>query len=87
MYCISPPCADSQFVVTATLLFSAGLTATLDSITRGRSMDIVQEVLKREQEALSKFKPITVDKHLAVENDLGLLLCIDPNDLDQKQLK
>lgn len=51
-------------------------------------MDIVQEVLKREQEALSKFKPITVDnKHLPVENDLGLLLCLDPNDLDQKEMK
>lgn len=50
-------------------------------------MDIVQEVLKREQEALSKFKPITVEKHLTVENDLGHLLCIDPNDLDDNQIK
>lgn len=50
-------------------------------------MDIVQEVLRKEQEALAKFKPITVEKHLAVENDLGLMLCIDNNDLDQTQLK
>lgn len=50
-------------------------------------MDIVQEVLKRQQEALSKFKPITVEKHLAVENDLGLLLTLDPNELDQNQMK
>lgn len=50
-------------------------------------MDIVQEVLKREQEALAKFKPITVEKHLAVENDLGLLLCVDPNDVDENQIK
>lgn len=71
------------------------MTATnseVDGSTRGTrtetlNMDIVQEVLKREQEALSKFKPITVDKHLAVENDLGLLLSIDPNDLDQKQMR
>lgn len=47
----------------------------------------MQEVLKREQDALSKFKPITVEKHLAVENDLGLLMCTDPNDLDQNQLR
>lgn len=64
---------------------------TFDSPPRGtiqNKMDIVQEVLKREQEALSKFKPITVDnKHLPVENDLGLLLCLDPNDLDQKEMK
>lgn len=51
------------------------------------NMDIVQEVLLREQQALAKFKPISVDKHLAVENDLGLLLCVDPNDLDEKQMK
>lgn len=50
-------------------------------------MDIVQEVLHREQQALAKFKPISVDKHLAVENDLGLLLCVDPNDLDEQKLK
>lgn len=50
-------------------------------------MDIVQEVLRREQENLAKFKPITVEKHLEVENDLGLLLCSDPNDLDENLLR
>lgn len=50
-------------------------------------MDIVQEVLRKEQETLGKFKPIAVEKHLEVENDLGLLLCSDSNELDEAQLR
>lgn len=53
----------------------------------GRPMDIVREILEKEQRDLEKFKSIQVAKHLEVRTDLGLLMCSDPNDLDGKSLK
>ncbi|XP_004526203.1 ribosome biogenesis regulatory protein homolog [Ceratitis capitata] len=50
-------------------------------------MDIVKEILEKQQRALEKYKPITVDKHLEVRLDIGSLLCTDPNDLEDKELK
>lgn len=50
-------------------------------------MDIVREILEKEQRDLEKFKSIQVAKHLEVRTDLGLLMCSDPNDLDGKALK
>nr|XP_014092699.1 ribosome biogenesis regulatory protein homolog [Bactrocera oleae] len=50
-------------------------------------MDIVKEVLEKQQRDLERYKPITVDKHLEVRLDVGSLLCTDPNDLEDSQLK
>nr|XP_004921974.1 ribosome biogenesis regulatory protein homolog [Bombyx mori] len=50
-------------------------------------MDIVNEILEREQKKSDKYKPITVEKHLELEFDLGSLLASDTNDLDIKTLK
>ncbi|XP_017461196.1 PREDICTED: ribosome biogenesis regulatory protein homolog [Rhagoletis zephyria] len=50
-------------------------------------MDIVKEVLEKQQRTLEKYKPITVDKHLEVRLDVGSLMCTDPNDLDEKGLR
>ncbi|XP_067647895.1 ribosome biogenesis regulatory protein homolog [Eurosta solidaginis] len=50
-------------------------------------MDIVKEVLEKQQRALDKYKPITVDKHLEVRLDIGSLLCTDPNDLEDLELR
>ncbi|XP_011181311.1 ribosome biogenesis regulatory protein homolog [Zeugodacus cucurbitae] len=50
-------------------------------------MDIVKEVLEKQQRALEKYKPINVDKHLEVRLDVGSLLCTDPNDLEDSQLR
>lgn len=50
-------------------------------------MDIVKEILEKEQRDLEKFKSIKVDKHLEVRSDLGMLMCSDPNDFDENQLK
>uniref|UniRef100_A0A1B0DDR1 Ribosome biogenesis regulatory protein n=1 Tax=Phlebotomus papatasi TaxID=29031 RepID=A0A1B0DDR1_PHLPP len=50
-------------------------------------MDIVNEILEREQQEQAKYKPITVEKLLEVQNDLGLLLCTDVNDLEEEKLK
>lgn len=50
-------------------------------------MDIVREVLEKEQRELEKFKTIQVEKHLEVRTDLGLLMVADPNDLDTQALK
>lgn len=44
-------------------------------------MDIVKDVLERTKSETEKFKPITVEKHLEVEFDLGCLLVIDKNEL------
>lgn len=49
-------------------------------------MDIVNEILEREQKKAEKYKPITVDKHLELDLDIGTLLASDPNDLDLKSL-
>ncbi|XP_055378832.1 ribosome biogenesis regulatory protein homolog [Condylostylus longicornis] len=50
-------------------------------------MDIVKEVLEKQQKELEKYKPVTVEKHLEVRNDLGMMLCTDPNDINAEQLK
>lgn len=49
-------------------------------------MDIVRDVLEQSQKNLEKFKSINVEKHLETRNDIGLLMCTDPNELDEKQL-
>ncbi|KAJ0177033.1 hypothetical protein K1T71_007042 [Dendrolimus kikuchii] len=49
-------------------------------------MDIVNEILEREQKKAEKYKPITVEKHLELEFDIGTLLACDTNDLDTKLL-
>ncbi|XP_049868825.1 ribosome biogenesis regulatory protein homolog [Pectinophora gossypiella] len=50
-------------------------------------MDIVNEILEREQKKAEKYKPITVEKHLELEFDIGSLLASDTNDLESKLLK
>ncbi|KPJ08297.1 Ribosome biogenesis regulatory protein-like [Papilio machaon] len=50
-------------------------------------MDIVNEILEREQKKAEKYKPITVEKHLDVEFDVGTLLASDTNDLDLKVIQ
>ena len=50
-------------------------------------MNIVQQVLEQERRDLDKFKSIQVEKHLDVKIDLGYLLCSDPNELDEADLK
>lgn len=50
-------------------------------------MDIVNEILDREQKKAEKYKPITVEKHLDVEFDIGTLLASDTNDLNLKVLQ
>lgn len=50
-------------------------------------MDIIKEVLEKKAKELEKFKPITVEKHLELEFDVGSLLAIDKNDLDLTALK
>lgn len=51
------------------------------------TMNIVKEVLEREQKDLEKFKTIQVEKHIECRLDLGMLMCSDPNELDEKRLK
>lgn len=50
-------------------------------------MNIVKEVLERERRDLERFKSIQVDKHIECRTDLGLLMCTDPNELDERTLK
>lgn len=50
-------------------------------------MDIVNEILEKEQKKSEKYKSITVEKHLEVELDIGTLLASDTNDLDTKLLQ
>ncbi|XP_037810100.1 ribosome biogenesis regulatory protein homolog [Lucilia sericata] len=50
-------------------------------------MDIVKEVLEKQQKELEKYKPITVDKHLECRIDVGMMLITDPNDLEENELK
>lgn len=50
-------------------------------------MDIVNEILEREQKKAEKYKPITVEKHLDLDIDVGTLLASDTNDLDSKLLE
>lgn len=51
------------------------------------NMDIVNEILEREQRKADKYKSINVEKHLELDIDLGTLLATDSNDLDNKLLK
>lgn len=50
-------------------------------------MDIVNEILEREQRKAERYKPITVEKHLDLDIDVGTLLAYDSNDLDKKFLR
>lgn len=50
-------------------------------------MDIVQEVLQKQKKELEKYKPITVEKHLEVNIDVGHLLVTDPNYFDDDLFK
>lgn len=50
-------------------------------------MDIVNQILEREQKKAEKYKPITVEKHLDLDLDVGTLLALDTNDLEAKLLK
>ncbi|XP_041978447.1 ribosome biogenesis regulatory protein homolog [Aricia agestis] len=50
-------------------------------------MEIVNEILEREQKKAEKYKPITVEKHLELDLDIGTLLASDTNDLDSKNIK
>lgn len=50
-------------------------------------MDIVRQILEDEKRETEKYKSIEVKKHLEANVDLGYLLCSDPNDLDENQLR
>uniref|UniRef100_A0A2M3Z4L4 Ribosome biogenesis regulatory protein n=1 Tax=Anopheles braziliensis TaxID=58242 RepID=A0A2M3Z4L4_9DIPT len=50
-------------------------------------MDIVKEVLEKQQKDLQKYKPITVEKPLEPTIDIGHLLVSDPNYFDEEKLK
>lgn len=50
-------------------------------------MDIVNDALQKTARESEKYKPITVEKHLEVEFDVGTLLAIDKNELEPKELK
>lgn len=50
-------------------------------------MDIVKQILEKQQQDLEKFKSIQVKKHEDVRTDLGFLMCSDPNDFNEKLLK
>jgi len=50
-------------------------------------MNIVKDVLEKEQRDLEKFKTIQVEKLLDCRTDLGMLMCTDPNELDEKSFK
>ncbi|KAJ8915972.1 hypothetical protein NQ315_016649 [Exocentrus adspersus] len=50
------------------------------------NMDVVNEVLEKSAKEAEKYKPITVDKHLDLEYDLGTLLAVDNNEFDRELL-
>uniref|UniRef100_A0A182JHH6 Ribosome biogenesis regulatory protein n=1 Tax=Anopheles atroparvus TaxID=41427 RepID=A0A182JHH6_ANOAO len=50
-------------------------------------MDIVQEVLEKQQADRQKYKPITVEKQLEPTIDLGHLMVTDPNYFDDEQMR
>lgn len=50
-------------------------------------MEIVRNVLNKQQKQLAKYKPITVDKLLDCHIDVGRLLVKDPNDLQESRLQ
>lgn len=50
--------------------------------------EIVDNILEKSaREAAEKFKTITVEKHIDLDLDLGVLLASDSNDLDLKLLR
>lgn len=59
----------------------------LNLIINTIKMDIVKEVLEKQRRELEKYKPITVEKHLDCELDVGMMLITDPNDLEDNELK
>lgn len=50
-------------------------------------MDVVNEVLEKSAKEAEKYKPITVQKHLDLDYDLGTLLAVDNNEFDQQLLR
>lgn len=50
-------------------------------------MDIVNAVLEKQRKEAANFKPITVEKDLDCAFDLGYLMCSDPNELNEQDLK
>ncbi|XP_050309946.1 ribosome biogenesis regulatory protein homolog [Anthonomus grandis grandis] len=50
-------------------------------------MDVVNEILEKSAKEALKYKPITVEKHLELEYDLGTLLAVDMNDFDTTKLR
>lgn len=45
------------------------------------------EILQKTSQEAAKYKPITVEKHLDLEFDLGSLLAVDNNDFDTKSYR
>lgn len=50
-------------------------------------MDVVSEAISKANKLRENFKPITVNKLIDLEYDLGTLLTIDTNDLNIKDLR
>ncbi|KAJ8946867.1 hypothetical protein NQ318_006777 [Aromia moschata] len=50
-------------------------------------MDVVDEVLEKSAREAEKYKPITVEKHLELEYDLGTLMAVDKNEFDMDTLR
>lgn len=50
-------------------------------------MDVVNEILQKAAKDSERFKPITVEKHLDVDIDLGNLFACDLNEIDLKKLR
>ncbi|XP_030758609.1 ribosome biogenesis regulatory protein homolog [Sitophilus oryzae] len=50
-------------------------------------MDVVSQILEKSAQEAEKYKPITVEKHLELEIDLGTLLAVDTNEFDTNLLK
>lgn len=49
-------------------------------------MDVVAEILEKTSEKPTKYKTVSVEKHLEVDYDLGGLLVLDSNELDKRLL-
>ncbi len=56
-------------------------------VIQSNDMDIVNEVLQKAAREAEKFKPITVEKHLEVEFDVGNLFAFDTNELELRKLR
>lgn len=50
-------------------------------------MEIVQEILEKQQKQLTKYKSIVIEKHLDCNIDVGRLLLKDPNEIDEQKIK